>query len=227
MSNLSTSASETKKKTTRPYTVAEEVTHAVTHGVGFILAIAGLAVLMVFAVKGAGGPLYIIPTVVYSITLMLMYLFSTLYHGVFNARAKRVFRILDHEAIFLLIAGTYTPFLIITLNGVLGWVLFSVVWGVAALGLIFQGFYAGRFRLFSTCLYVGMGWIMVVALKPLAAQLPAAGMRWLYIGGAFYTIGAIIYLFKRIPYHHAVWHLFVLAGSACHYLSILLYVLPG
>ena len=208
------------------YTLGEEIAHAVTHGIGALLAIAGLAVLMVAAATRGEGAWQVVPCAIYGAAMVLMFTTSTLYHSFPWPRVKRVFRVLDHEMIFLMIAGSYTPFVLITLRGALGWTLFGVVWGIAAAGLVFQGFFTGRFKGASTALYVVMGWIIAFALKPLLEQMPPAGIRWLVAGGLCYTLGAVVYLFKRVKYHHALWHLAVLAGGACHYFAILWHVLP-
>lgn len=208
------------------YTLGEEIAHAVTHGIGAGLAIAGLAVLMVVAATRGAGAWQIVPCAIYGAAMVLMFTTSTLYHSFPWPRVKRVFRVLDHEMIFLMIAGSYTPFVLITLRGALGWTLFGVVWGIAAAGLVFQGFFTGRFKGASTALYLVMGWIIVFALKPLLEQMSPAGIRWLVAGGLCYTLGAVVYLFKRVKYHHALWHLAVLAGGACHYFAILWHVLP-
>jgi hemolysin III len=208
------------------YSLGEEIAHAASHGIGAVLGLAGLAVLMVAAVERGEGAGQVVPYVIYGVAMVLMFTTSTLYHSFTNPRLKRVFRVLDHEMIFLMIAGSYTPLMLITLRGRLGWTLFGIVWGIAAAGMVFQGFFTGRFKGASTALYLLMGWISVVALKPLLENLSAAGLHWLVAGGLCYTVGAVIYLFKKVPYHHAVWHLFVLAGSACHYFAILWYVLP-
>ena len=203
------------------YSLGEEIAHAVSHGLGALLGIAGFAVLVVAAATRGEGAWQVVPCGVYGVALVLMFTTSTLYHSFTNPRLKRVFRVLDHEMIFLMIAGSYTPLLLITLRGRLGWTLFGVVWGIAAAGMVFQGFFTGRFKGASTALYLLMGWISLVALKPLLENLSAAGIGWLLAGGLCYTLGAGVYLFKKIPYHHAVWHLLVLAGSACHYFVIL------
>ena len=208
------------------YTLGEEIAHAITHGIGALLAIAGLAVLMVAAATRGEGAWQTVPCAIYGAAMVLMFTTSTLYHSFPWPRVKRVFRVLDHEMIFLMIAGSYTPFVLITLRGALGWTLFGVVWGIAAAGLVFQGFFTGRFKGASTALYVVMGWIIAFALKPLLEQMSPAGIRWLVAGGLCYTLGAIVYLFKRVKYHHALWHLAVLAGGACHYFAILWHVLP-
>ena len=208
------------------YTFGEEIAHAITHGIGALLAIAGLAVLMVAAATRGEGAWQTVPCAIYGAAMVLMFTTSTLYHSFPWPRVKRVFRVQDHEMIFLMIAGSYTPFVLITLRGALGWTLFGVVWGIAAAGLVFQGFFTGRFKGASTALYVVMGWIIAFALKPLLVQMPPAGIRWLVAGGLCYTLGAVVYLFKRVKYHHALWHLAVLAGGACHYFAILWHVLP-
>ena len=208
------------------YSLGEEIAHAVSHGIGALLGIAGLAVLMVAAAVRGSGAWQVVPCAIYGAAMVLMFTMSTLYHSFPWPRVKRVFRVLDHEMIFLMIAGSYTPFVLITLRGALGWTLFGIVWGLAAAGLVFQGFFTGRFRKATTALYLAMGWTIVFALKPLLAQMSAAGVRWLVAGGLCYTLGAGVYLFRRIKYHHAAWHLLVLAGSACHYFAILWHVLP-
>ena len=211
--------------TRRGYTLGEEIANGTTHGVGVGLAVAGLVILTVFAVLANDG-YKLASAIVLGVSLILAYTTSTLYHSFPWPRVKRVFRVLDHEMIFLMIAGSYTPFMLITLRGALGWTLFGVVWGIAAAGLVFQGFFTGRFKGASTALYLVMGWIIVFALKPLLEQMSPAGIRWLVAGGLCYTLGAVVYLFKRVKYHHAIWHLAVLAGGACHYFAILWHVLP-
>ena len=206
------------------YSLGEEIANAVTHGVGAALGIAGLAVMTVAAARHGAGR--VVPCVIYGSFMVLMFLVSTLYHSLTPPRAKRVFRVLDHEMIFLMIAGTYTPMMLLGLGGAWGWSLFGVVWGLAVAGLVFQGIFTGRFKLASTLIYVLMGWVVVIAFKPLVERVPAAGIRWLAIGGICYTLGAVVYLFKKVPYHHAVWHLAVLGGAICHYFAILWYVLP-
>jgi hemolysin III len=207
------------------YSLGEEIANAVTHGIGALLAIAGLAMLVRTAAVRGEGAWQVVPCVVYGVAMVLMFATSTLYHSIPNPRLKRVFRVLDHEAIFLMIAGSYTPFMLITLRGALGWTLFGIVWGIAAAGMVFEGFFTGRFKGASLALYLAMGWIIVFALKPLLAHMSPAGVRWLVAGGLCYTLGAGVYAFKKLPYHHAVWHLLVLAGSMCHYFAILWHVL--
>jgi hemolysin III len=208
------------------YTLGEEIAHAVTHGIGALLGIAGLVVLLAAAAERGEGAWEMVPCAIYGIAMVLMFTTSTLYHSFPWPRIKRVFRILDHEMIFLMIAGTYTPFMLITLRGALGWTLFGIVWAIAAVGLVFQGFFTGRYKGASTALYVLMGWVIVFAIRPLLEHMSVAGVRWLWAGGLCYTGGAGIYLLKRMRYHHAIWHLLVLAGAACHYFAILWHVLP-
>lgn len=208
------------------YTFSEELIHAISHGLGALLALVGLVVLVVAAAVRCEGATPVVACSIYGAFMVLMFVTSTLYHSFPWPTVKRVFRVLDHEMIFLMIAGTYTPFVLITLRGAQSWTLFGLVWGLAAVGLVFEGFFTGRFKVVSTLLYVLMGWVIVFALKPLAEAMPAAGIRWLWAGGLCYTAGAGVYLFKRVRYHHAVWHLLVLAGAACHYFAILWHVLP-
>jgi hemolysin III len=203
----------------------EEVMNAVTHGIGTLLAVAGLVLLTVLAYLH-GDIWHIVSFSIYGSTLVLLYLASTLYHSFTNEKVKRIFKILDHSAIYLLIAGTYTPFTLVPLHGVLGWTVFGVVWGLAIIGIVLKVFFAGRFKFVSTMCYLGMGWFIIVAIKPLIATVPALGMNWLFAGGLFYTLGSAFYMWKRIPYNHAIWHLFVLAGSVSHFIAVFFYVLP-
>lgn len=206
------------------YTPGEEVTNAILHGVGLGLAIAALAVLVVMA-SLSGNAWHIVSFSVYGATLVLLYLSSTLYHGLYAGRAKRLFRVFDHSAIFLLIAGTYTPITLITLRGTLGWAVFGTVWGCAAAGIVAKAFWAHRFPVLSTALYIAMGWIVVVAVKPLLANLNTVSLVFLAVGGLCYTLGTVFYLWHRLKFHHAIWHLFVLAGSICHFFTVL-FLLP-
>ncbi|AIF49988.1 hemolysin III family protein [Pelosinus sp. UFO1] len=203
----------------------EEVMNAVTHGIGTLLAVAGLVLLTVFAYLN-GRIWHIVSFSIYGTTLVLLYLASTLYHSFTNERVKRIFKILDHSAIYLLIAGTYTPFTLVPLHGVLGWTVFSLVWGLAIIGIVLKVFFVGRYKVLSTLCYLGMGWFIVFAIKPLLATVPALGMIWLFAGGLFYTLGSVFYLWKRLPYNHAIWHLFVLAGSISHFIAVFFYILP-
>jgi len=203
----------------------EETINALTHGLGALLSLAGLVVMVVLA-SLRGDAWHIVSCSIYGVTLLLLFSSSTLYHSFRNQRVKHVLRIIDHAAIFLLIAGTYTPFVLVNLRGGWGWSLFGVVWGLALAGIVFQVFFVSRFRLLQTLIYLLMGWLVVIAVKPLLTRVALPGLLWLLAGGLSYTVGALFYLWKKLPYHHAVWHLFVLAGGVCHYFAILFYVLP-
>ena len=197
--------------------------NSITHLVGAVLALVGATVMVTIAGM-QGGTTRIVSFTVYGATLFLLYLFSTLYHSL-KGRAKEVFQVLDHHAIYLLIAGTYTPFTLITLKGATGWWLFGAVWGLALVGIVLDSLPRRGSRLWSLVIYLGMGWLIVFALGPLIAALPPAGFWWLVIGGLFYTVGVIFYVLDdRWPWCHGVWHLFVLAGSISHYFVILLYL---
>jgi hemolysin III len=203
----------------------EETINAWTHGLGALLSLAGLAVLVVMASRH-GDAWHIVSCSIYGATLVLLFASSTLYHSFRSERVKHIFRIVDHASIYLLIAGTYTPFVLVNLRGKWGWSLFGVIWGLALAGIIFQIFFVSRFRIVQTLIYLAMGWLVVIAIKPLLTRVPLPGLIWLLVGGLSYTVGALFYLWKKFPFHHAVWHLFVLAGGGCHYFAILFYVLP-
>ena len=205
-------------------TLGEEIANSVTHGIGAVLSLAGLIVLVVIAATG-GTAWHIVACVVYGVCLLWLYLCSTLYHALPGVRTKRVFRILDHSAIYLLIAGTYTPFTLVNLRGVWGWSLFGVVWTLAICGIVFKSLYTGRLEMLSNAVYLGMGWLAVVAIRPLLDVLPWEGFLWLLAGGLAYTAGLIFYASKK-RYAHAVWHMFVLAGSVFHFCAVYRYVLP-
>lgn len=200
---------------------ADELASALTHGAGAAGAVAVLVVLTVLS-AGAGNPWMLTGTVIYGATLVLLYLASTAYHTARSPEARRRLRILDHAAIYLLIAGTYTPFTLGVMRGGWGWSLFGVVWGLAVTGMILKVFLAGRFRLASTLVYLGMGWMVLLVLRPLAEALQPGAMGWLVAGGAAYTLGTPFYQRTRFRYAHSVWHLFVLAGSACHAVAVAL-----
>ena len=202
----------------------EELANTLTHGFGLLLSIAGFVVLLVLAIL-RGTAWHIVACSIYGATLICLYAASTLYHAVVSPRVKRALRILDHSAIYLLIAGTYTPFLLLNLRGPWGWSLFGVVWGLAFAGILFKFWFVGHFEFLSTVVYIAMGWIVIIAAKPVLAHVPAATLQWLFGGGLFYSAGVIFYAWKRLPYSHAVWHLFVLAGSTCHYFAVLRSVL--
>ena len=197
-----------------------------THGVGAALSVAGLAVLVTLT-SLHGDAWRVTATVIFGVTLVLLYTSSTLYHGVRDERSKRLLRKFDHASIFLLIAGTYTPFLLVNLRGPWGWSLFGVIWALAVAGVALKFWFTGRFRIASTLLYVGMGWLVLVALRPLSNAISATALWLLVAGGFTYTLGTVFYLWKRLPYHHAIWHLFVLGGSACHFCAVFAAVLPA
>jgi hemolysin III len=207
------------------YSIKEEIANSVTHGVGLILAIAGLAVLIAFASR-LGNAWHVVSCTVFATTLILQYTFSTLYHSIQLPRAKSVMRVLDHSAIFLLIAGTYTPFMLVNLRGTWGWTLFGVVWTLALLGVLFQVSLLRRWQGISLALYIGMGWVVVVAIKPMLDAVAPGGLILLLLGGLAYTSGVGFYLWKSLRYHHAIWHGFVLAGSILHFFAVLFYVIP-
>jgi hemolysin III len=208
------------------YTEREELANSLTHAFGAVLSVAGLVLLVVFA-NLHGDAWHVVSTAIFGTTLVLLYTASTLYHSFRGERRKQVLQKFDHAAIFLLIAGTYTPFVLVTLRGPWGWSLFGVVWGLAVVGVTMKFWLAGRFRVISTLIYLAMGWLVLIAIKPLVAVLPAGGMKLLVAGGLCYTGGAVFYLWKRLPYHHAIWHLCVLGGSACHWAAIFLHVVPA
>jgi len=201
-------------------TSLEEIANAVTHGIGLVLSIAGFVVLLVLAIL-RGTVWHIVACSVYGSSLIALYSASTLYHAVVSPRLKRALRIFDHSAIYLLIAGTYTPFLLLHLRGPWGWSIFGVIWALAAAGIMFKLWFVGRVPRLSTAVYIAMGWLVVIAAKPVLAHVPTATLLWLLAGGLFYSAGVIFYAWKRLPYNHAVWHLFVLAGSTCHYFAVL------
>jgi hemolysin III len=205
------------------YTPREELANSLTHGVGVALSLAGLALLTTFSCL-RGDAWLVTGTTIFGVSLVALYTASTLYHSFRSVEVKRVLRKFDHAAIFLLIAGTYTPFLLVSLRGVWGWSLFGVVWGLAAVGITLKFWFTGRFRVVSTLIYIAMGWLVLTAIRPLSAALPRAGIGLLLAGGVCYTGGAAFYLWKRLPYHHAVWHLWVMAGSACHWAAVFCYL---
>lgn len=201
----------------------EEMASSLTHGLGLILAIAAVPVLILLGVL-RGSTVHVAGFTVYGSSLVLVYASSTLYHAFQQPRLKHVFRVLDHAAIYLLIAGTYTPVTLLSLDGPAGWTLLSLVWTLALFGCVFKLFFVDRFEGFSTVLYLVMGWLVVLVLKPFVAAVPPEVFLWIVAGGLCYTVGVVFFVWERLPYNHAVWHLFVIGGSACHYVAMLLYV---
>jgi len=207
------------------YSFGDELASSLIHGVGIVLSIAGLATLVAFAALH-GDARAVVACAVFGTSLVLLYTASTLYHSISVAAAKPALRALDHIAIYVLIAGTYTPFTLIALPGPWGWSLFAAVWALAVAGSALELGVLKRYHKLAVLLYIGMGWIGMIAFGPLSAHLQAGGM-WLLIGGGVaYTLGVPFYLWRRLPYHHALWHVFVLAGSTLHFLAVLLYVIP-
>lgn len=207
------------------YSVGDEIASSVVHGVGGLLAIVGFVVLVTLA-SLRGDAWHIVGCSIFGATMVLLYVVSTLYHSVPGPRAKVLLRAFDHSAIFLLIAGTYTPFALVNLRGPWGWSLLSLVWGLAVLGIFLRVTMGRRSEKAAVALYIAMGWCVVVAVKPLVAAVAPGGLALLLAGGLAYTGGVVFYAWRRLPYHHAIWHVFVLAGSALHYFAILFYVLP-
>jgi hemolysin III len=207
------------------YTLAEDLANSITHGIAAGLSIAGLTLLVVLAAI-KGDPWRIVAFSIYGTTLVALYVTSTLYHGIRTPAARRVLRRLDHVAIYLLIAGTYTPFTLVVMRGGWGWTLFGVTWALAALGVGIKAAFTGRFEAFSIGLYVALGWVGVVAIKPVIETLPLVGIAGMVVGGLFYTFGLAFYAWNRLPFNHAIWHLFVVAGSVIHFVMIVLFVLP-
>jgi len=211
-------------KKRRELTKAEEITNAIIHGIGLGLAIAALIILIILATI-YGDPWYIVGFSIYGSTLVILYLASTLYHSFPRGKSKEILRIVDHSSIFLLIAGTYTPIILTSLRGTLGWTIFAIVWGIAFAGIILKFIWINKFKILSTILYLLMGWLVIIAIKPLIAALNDISLIFLIMGGLFYTIGVIFFAWRSLKYSHAIWHLFVLAGSICHFFTIL-YLLP-
>ncbi len=206
------------------FRLGDILANAITHGVGALLAIAGAAYLIVASTRGSAWVL--VSCSIFAGTLVLVYICSTLYHSLVRTRARHLFHVLDHGAIYLLIAGTYTPFTLVSLRGPVGWTLFGIVWTLAIAGVIFKSFAVGQFEIASAGVYLFQGWVVVFAARPLIHAISPQGLIWLGAGGLAYTFGIVFFAMDRIPYFHAGWHLFVLAGSIAHYFAILLYVVP-
>ena len=211
------------KQTT--YHLGDILANAITHGIGAGLAIAGAAYLIVVSTRGTAW--HVVSCSLFSATLVLVYICSTLYHSLVRTRARHVLQILDHASIYLLIAGTYTPFCLVTLHGPLGWTIFGIEWGLAICGVVFKSFAVERFAVASTLVYLAQGWLAVVAVVPLIHVLGWHGLMWMGAGGLAYTLGIVFFAMDRLRYFHALWHLFVLAGSVAHYFAILFYVVPA
>ena len=207
------------------YTPGEEIANGLTHGLGIVLAIAGLAIMTAFATLN-GDAWHVVACSIFGATLILLYTTSTLYHSISGDRAKAILRIFDHAAIFLLIAGTYTPFMLVNLRGPWGWSLFALIWSLALAGIALRLFLRGRLHGLVVAIYVAMGWAIVVAVQPMLENVATGGLLLLAGGGLAYTTGVVFYKWRSLRYHHAIWHGFVLLGSALHFFSVLFYVIP-
>ena len=206
----------------RGQSLGEEIANSVSHGVGLLAAVAAAPILIVAAVW-RGGAAGIVGASVFAATVVVLYSTSTLYHALPESRAKRVFRVLDHGAIYLLIAGTYTPFTLGVLHGAWGWTLFGLVWGLAVAGVVLKAAGGVRYPVISTSLYLAMGWLVLIAVKPMWDRVPLWGLFWLLAGGMAYTVGVAFFAAERVRYGHFVWHLFVLVGTVCHFIAVLRY----
>ncbi|EMY60106.1 PAQR family membrane homeostasis protein TrhA [Leptospira terpstrae] len=213
--------------TIHEYSIGHEIANAVTHGIGGGLSIAGLSLLLTMAVL-YGNIWHIVSSAIYGATLILLYLASTLYHGIYHTATKRIFKVIDHASIYLLIAGTYTPFTLVSLreHSEWGWTLFLVVWILAFAGVLLLLLFPGKYSGARVVVYILMGWLAIFVVKDIRTAIGVGGISWLVAGGLSYTVGVIFYLWDRLPFNHAIWHLFVLSGSLCHFFAILFYVLP-
>jgi len=207
------------------YSSEEELANRLTHLAAAILSLVGLVVLLV-AASGTGDPYRIVSSAIFCGALCVFYVISTIYHTVRSPRIRYIFRVLDHAGIFLVIAGSYTPFTLVSMRSGHGWALFGVIWGLAVAGAVFKSFMTHRLAFLAPVFYIGLGWLIVVDLEGLLTLVPIKGVLWLVAGGLCYTFGIIFYAIDRIPFNHAIWHIFVVAGSLCHYLAVLYYVIP-
>jgi len=212
-------------KNLKYYSKGEERMNVISHGVGLLLSIVALVFLVVYASK-KGDTTQLVSVIIYGASLILLYSASTMYHYVQSPKLRKNLNILDHAAIYVLIAGTYTPFCLVVLKGWIGYTIFGIAWVIAIIGVIFKLFFTGRFDKLSTAAYVLMGWLIIFAIKPLVENLPDGGLLWLFLGGLFYTVGAVLYSIEKIKYNHAIFHIFVLLGSFCHFMAVFFYVLP-
>ena len=210
---------------TSEYSVLEEYLHAATHGVGVILSILGLSWMLTLSI-GAGDPWRIVASSIYGASLIMLFLASTVYHGLHASKHRDLFKMLDHCAIYLLIAGTYTPFLMVAMRGKAGWWMLGTIWVLATAGIIKKLVLKHRFPKLALATYLGMGWLAVIVAPQMIAAIGAGGIAWLVAGGLCYTVGAFFYAADRLPFNHTVWHVFVLGGGICHFLGIVWYVLP-
>lgn len=211
---------------THTFTKGEEIANSITHGIGALLSIAALVLLIVYSSLN-GTAWHIVSFTIFGSTMLILYISSTMVHSLPAGKGKDVFEILDHASIYFFIAGTYTPFLLVAVKGALGWTLFGIVWGIAIAGTVFKCFFVKKYLFTSTILYVVMGWMIVFAWNPITEAIGQQGMNLLIIGGVIYTVGSVFYVWRSLfKFHHAVWHLFVIAGSVLHFFCVLLYLLP-
>ena len=215
-----------KERHLMEYSVAEELVHAITHGIGVILSIVGLSWMLYVSINVA-DPWRIVASSIYGVTLITLFLASTLYHSMYASRHREIFKLLDHCAIYLLIAGTYTPFLLVAMRSSTGWWIFGTIWALATAGIVKKLWFRHRFPKIALASYLVMGWLIVVAAPQVAEAIGPHGMAWLVAGGVSYSVGAIFYVVERIPFNHAIWHVFVLVGGICHFLGVALHVLPA
>lgn len=205
------------------YSPTEEKINVISHGIGFFLSIVALVFLVVRA-SVYGNVLHVVSFTIFGVSLMVLYAASSLYHNATQPEVRKRLKIFDHASIYVLIAGTYTPFTLVTLHGVTGWIIFGISWGIALVGITLKLFFTGRYSIASTVMYVLMGWVIIFAIKPLVHNLSEEGLFWLFLGGLAYTAGAVLYSIKKIKFNHAIFHLLVLVGSFCHFVSIYFYV---
>ncbi len=205
--------------------ILEEIANSITHGIGLILSLAGLAALIALALA-RGSASHIVGCGVYGATLVAVYAASTLYHSFQRPRLKHLFRTADQVAIYLLIAGTYTPFMLVNLRGFWGWLLLAIVWTLALAGIVFKIVFVDRHKAITMSLYLVIAWMAIIAVKPIIASVPLGGLAWIGAGGAAYMTGLIFFAWDKVPFNHTIWHLFVMAGSVCHYFAVMFYVLP-
>lgn len=210
----------------RGFSQGEEIAHAITHGVGVLGSMAALVLMVVKAVQNGSAQL-IVGVSIFGASLIILYLSSTLYHALTPPKAKRVFELMDHGAIYLLIAGTYTPFTLAVLPAGWGWSIFGISWGLAVMGIIYEVVLLRPSKKLSLMFYLLMGWLMIIAIKPMTGAMAPQGLAWIAVGGVAYTGGAVFYAWRGFPYHHAVWHVMVLAGSFAHFICVYKYVIPG
>lgn len=208
------------------HTLGEEIASAITHGIGTALSIAALTSLIIFAAL-SGDAWSVVAVSIYGSTLVFLYLASTLYHGIQIERVKRFFHVMDHVGISLLIAGTYTPILLVQMRTTMGWISFGLIWALALTAASIKSFFTNKYKRVSTTIYVAMGWLSVFLINSMIETMGVGGVAWIAAGGICYTLGVIPFLWEKLPYNHAIWHLFVIGGSTCHFIAILLYVLPA